>query len=343
MDKYILVTGGLGFIGSHICVDLINNGYGIVIIDNLSNSKLDVLKNIRLLTDGNYIPFYKWNVCDSIDVIFSNFNIYAVIHLAGLKSVSESIKNPLNYYKNNLTSTINLLSSMNKYNCNRLIFSSSATVYGSQQSPLREDMDIGIGINNPYGQSKFMIEKILKDQSSAYPDLKIISLRYFNPIGAHPSGKIGEDPNSRPNNLMPYILRVVFKNNINKKIEGYDELSVFGDTYNTPDGTCIRDYIHVCDLSKGHLLALKKIDTLCGYEVFNLGQGKGYSVLDVINCFKKVNKVKLPYSIIEKRVGDIDVVYCDIKKSKKLLNFKTEYDIEKMCIDSWNFQKNIII
>ena len=230
MTKYILVTGGLGFIGSHVCVELINNGYQIVIIDNLCNSKLKVVKNIKSLTNMNNITFYNKDVCDSLDEIFTKFDIYAVIHLAGLKSVSESVKNPVEYYRNNLVSTINLLSTMNKYKCKRLIFSSSATVYGSNVAPLHEDMEIGKGITNPYGQTKFMIERILKDQTIADPTFKIVSLRYFNPIGAHPSGKLGEDPNDIPNNLMPYILKVAYKNNINPFMEGYDTLSIFGNT-----------------------------------------------------------------------------------------------------------------
>ena len=339
MVKYILVTGGLGFIGSHICVELINNNYNIIIVDNLCNSKLKVLKNIKNLTNGNYITFYNRDMCDSLDELFCGFDIYAVIHLAGLKSVSESVKNPVKYYKNNLLSTINLLSLMHKHNCKRLIFSSSATVYGSNVSPLNEDMEIGKGITNPYGQTKFMIERMLKDQTIADPTFKIISLRYFNPIGAHPSGKIGEDPNDIPNNLMPYILKVAYKNNVDANMEGYNELSIFGNTYNTPDGTCMRDYIHVCDLARAHLLALTKINNINKYEYFNLGQGKGYSVLEIVKCFITTNNIKLPYCIKDKRVGDLETVYCDTKKSKKFLDFETKLDISRMCKDAWNFQK----
>jgi len=339
MTKYILVTGGLGFIGSHVCVELINNGYEIVIIDNLCNSKLKVINNIKSLTNMNNITFYNRDVCDSLDEIFCGFDIYAVIHLAGLKSVSESVKNPVEYYRNNLESTINLLSAMNKHKCKRLIFSSSATVYGSNIAPLHEDMEIGKGITNPYGQTKFMIERMLKDQTIADPTFKIISLRYFNPIGAHPSGKLGEDPNDIPNNLMPYILKVAHKNNVDPYMEGYDELSIFGNTYNTSDGTCLRDYIHVCDLARGHLLALQKINNFDTYEYFNLGQGKGYSVLEIVKCFMSVNKVLLPYSIKDKRPGDLETVYCDTKKSKSLLEFETKLDINTMCKDAWNFQK----
>ena len=333
----ILVTGGLGFIGSHIAVELLKNNYNVIIIDNLSNSKNSVLSRIAEISNKKVI-FYRKNLKDDISQIFNDQVIYAVIHLAGLKSVGESVNNPLLYYSENINSTINLIKTMERYGCKNLIFSSSATVYGNQKSPLREDMKIGNDITNPYGKTKYMIEEILNDYSKSNNNFNIISLRYFNPIGSHPSGLIGEDPNGLPNNLMPYILNVAYKNNIDFTMKGYDCLSIFGDNYNTKDGTAIRDYIHVADLARAHFLALKKIEQTNKYRYYNIGSGKGTSVLDIINTFKKVNKINLPYQICERRVGDLEEVFCDTTKSKKELGFKPKYNLSNMCKHSWNFK-----
>jgi len=333
----VLLTGGLGFIGSHIAVRLLNNNYHIVIIDNLSNSKLSTLNSIKKITNNDNISFYNLDLCRNINQVFENHHISAVIHLAGLKSVSESLKNPIFYYKTNIMSTINLLETMKKYNCNNLVFSSSATVYGNQKSPLHENLDIGHGITNPYGKTKYFIEEVLKDVSKSDDKFKIISLRYFNPVGAHPSGLIGENPNGIPNNLMPYILKVAYKNNIDASVADYDYLSIYGNTYETNDGTAIRDYIHVMDLANAHLLALKKIDNGDGYKFYNIGTGKGSSVLDIVKTFKEVNNVKLPYKFADKRFGDLELVYCDTHKSYEELGFSTEINLEQMCKDSWNY------
>ena len=334
----ILVTGGLGFIGSHVVVELLQNNYKVIIIDNLSNSKKSVLSKIELISNKKVL-FYQKNLKDDISQIFNDQIIHAVIHLAGLKSVGESVNNPLLYYSENIYSTINLIKIMEQYKCYNLIFSSSATVYGNQKSPLREDMKIGNGITNPYGKTKYMIEEILHDYSKSNINFKVISLRYFNPIGSHPTGLIGEDPNGLPNNLMPYILNVAYKNNIDFTMEEYDCLSIFGNNYNTKDGTAIRDYIHVVDLARAHLLALKNIDKINKYRYYNIGSGKGVSVLDIINTFKKVNKISLPYQICERRVGDLEEVFCDTNKSIKELGFKPKYNLSDMCQHSWNFKK----
>ena len=333
----ILLTGGLGFIGSHIAVKLLTNNYEVVIIDNLYNSKLSTLKNIKKITNSNNITFYNLDLSHNINQVFERHNISAVIHLAGLKSVSESVKDPIFYYKTNIMSTINLLETMKKYNCNNLVFSSSATVYGNQNSPLHENLDIGHGITNPYGKTKYFIEEILSDVSKSDDKFKIISLRYFNPVGAHPSGLIGENPNGTPNNLMPYILKVAYKNNIDASLSGYDYLSIYGNTYETNDGTAIRDYIHVMDLANAHLLALKKIKHSESYKFYNIGSGKGSSVLDIVKAFKEVNNVKLPYKFVDKRFGDLELVYCDTQKSFEELGFSTEINLEQMCKDSWNY------
>ena len=335
----ILLTGGLGFIGSHIAIELLSRNYKVIIIDNLSNSKLSVLSSIKRITNKEII-FYKRNLQDDISDIFTNHLIYAVIHLAGLKSVGESVKNPLLYYKENIMTTINLLETMEKFSCKNLIFSSSATVYGNQQSPLNENMQIGCNISNPYGKTKFMIEEILSDFCKTNQQFSATSLRYFNPIGAHPSGLIGEDPNGIPNNLMPYILKVAYKNNIDSKLGSYDYLSIYGNDYNTEDGTGVRDYIHVVDLARAHVLSLKNIEYPKGYDAYNIGTGIGYSVLDVVNTFIKVNNVKLPYKFLGRRNGDIDTVYCDSNKSRNKLNFSPEYNLQEMCKHAWNYQQN---
>ena len=336
--SHILITGGLGFIGSHVAVTLLNRGCSLIIIDNLHNSKKNVLEKIIRITNNKNIVFYERDLCDDIDDLFTNHTIDGVIHMAGLKAVKESIDNPLLYYRTNILSTINLVETMIKYKCYTLIFSSSATVYGSTKAPLKETSGTGKGITNPYGKTKYMIEEILRDVCVANKKFKIISLRYFNPIGAHPSGLIGEDPNGIPNNLMPYILKVAYKHNITSSLEGYDHLSIYGGNYNSKDGTAIRDYIHVMDVAKAHYLALNKIedlDELTNYNFFNIGNGTGYTVLDVINTFKKVNNVAVPYIFEERRPGDLEAVYCDTVKSKALLGFKPDYSLEDMCKHSW--------
>ena len=331
----ILITGGLGYIGSHVAVTLLNEGYTIIIIDNLNNSKKSVLDKIINITNNSNITFYERDLCNNIDDIFINHTIHGVIHMAGLKAVKESIESPLLYYRTNILSTINLVETMIKNKCYILIFSSSATVYGQSKAPLKESSETGKGISNPYGKTKYMIEEILKDICIAHEQFKIIALRYFNPIGAHPSGLIGEDPNGIPNNLMPYILKVAYKNNISSSIEGYEHLSIFGADYNSRDGTAIRDYIHVMDLAKAHYLSINKISDFTGYNYFNIGNGIGYTVLDVVNTFKKINKVKLPYILKDRRTGDLERVYCDTTKSEELLGFSPDYNLEDMCKHSW--------
>lgn len=328
----ILVTGGLGFIGSHTCVELLNANYKIVIIDNLSNSNIDVLDKIEQITSKRP-KFYKIDLCDKEKVreVFKENKIDAVIHFAGYKAVGESVNNPLKYYRNNLDSTLTLLEVMKEENCHNLIFSSSATVYGTPKKlPIKEDFPLST--TNPYGTTKLMIERILKDVSISDKEISIIVLRYFNPIGSHKSGLLGENPNGIPNNLMPYIVRVA-----NKELPF---LNVFGNDYDTKDGTGVRDYIHVIDLAKGHLKALEKSLNFKGIEYYNLGTGTGYSVLELVKTFEKVNNVKIPYKIVNRREGDIAECYADPTKAYKELGFKAEYDIEDMCKDSYNFIKN---
>ena len=323
----VLVTGGTGFIGSHTCVELLESNYEIVIVDNLINSKPEMIQNIEKITDKK-IKFYKNDLRDkeSIEKIFANEKIDAVIHFAGLKAVGESVENPLSYFDNNLISTIYLLEIMETYGVKKFIFSSSATVYGtSDVVPLTEESPLGV--LNPYGRTKLMIEEILNDYSFANKDMKITILRYFNPVGAHKSGIIGEDPNGIPNNLMPIITNVAAG-----KIS---EVKIFGNDYPTEDGTGVRDYIHVCDLAKGHIAALEHLKP--GVEVYNLGTGNGYSVLDMIKTFEKVNNVKVNYSYDKRRVGDIAVCYADPSKAKKELMWEAKLGIEDMCMDAWNY------
>ena len=334
--KYILVTGGTGFIGSHTCTLLLENNYKVIIIDNLIHSNENIVSKIELITNKK-ILFFKRDLSENIEDIFIRYDIHAVIHFAALKSVPDSISNPIIYYKNNIISTINLIETMQKYKCHNLIFSSSATVYGNNISPLSEDMITGKNISNPYGQTKFMIEQILKDVAIADPKFNIISLRYFNPIGAHPSGIIGESPTSPSSNLMPHILKST--NNPNQKLQ------IFGNTYNTPDGTCIRDYIHVMDVALAHMLALKKNNTLLSnYNSFNIGRGIGTSVLELIYAFEKSNNVNVPHKFVNKRKGDLNSVFCETHLSKNILNFEPTYSIEDACKHAWNFyQRNLII
>ena len=325
----ILVTGGLGYIGSHTVVELIKNNYEVVIIDNLSNSKIDVLDKLKKIT-GKDIKLYQEDVCDkdALRKIFKENKIDSVIHFAGYKAVGESVLKPLMYYRNNIDSTLSLLEVMQENNCFNIIFSSSATVYGNPKSlPIKEDFPLST--TNPYGTTKLFIEYILNDLYISDNKWNITILRYFNPIGADASGLIGENPNGIPNNLMPYIVKVA-----NKELEC---LSIFGDDYKTVDGTGVRDYIHVVDLSRGHVLALQNMH---GLNIYNLGTGKGTSVLELVNTFEKVNGVTINKKIVARRPGDIDACYASCDKAYKELGFKAEYDIEDMCRDAYHFVMN---
>lgn len=325
----VLVTGGCGYIGSHTCVELLDSGYDVVVVDNLSNSKEDVIDKIETIT-GKKVKFYKEDICnkDKMNEIFTSEEIDAVIHFAGFKAVGESVAKPLMYYRNNIDSTLTLLEVMKEHNCKKIVFSSSATVYGKPASlPITEDFPLQT--TNPYGSTKLMIEMILNDLYISDNDWSIAILRYFNPIGAHKSGLIGENPNGIPNNLMPYIVKVA-----NKELQ---ELSVFGNDYDTIDGTGVRDYIHVVDLAKGHIKAIEKVTKDKGIDKYNLGTGKGYSVLQIINTFKTVNNIDVPYKIVDRRPGDIDACYASTKKANDVLNWHAELEIEEMCRDAWNF------
>lgn len=328
----ILVTGGTGYIGSHTAVELLNSGYEIVIIDNFSNSKSDVLDKIKLITNKDF-KFYEGDVCnkDLLRKIFNENKIDAVIHFAGYKAVGESVKKPIMYYRNNIDSTLSLIEVMNEFNCKKIVFSSSATVYGNPTTlPIKEDFPLST--TNPYGSTKLMIENILRDLYISDNDWSIALLRYFNPIGAHVSGLIGEDPKGIPNNLMPYIVKVA-----NKEL---NELSIFGNDYDTPDGTGVRDYIHVVDLAKGHIKAIEKILKDKGIDAYNLGTGIGYSVLDLVTTFERVNNIKVPYKITDRRPGDIASCYADSSYALEKLNWKAEKGIEEMCRDSYNYILN---
>ena len=322
----ILVTGGCGYIGSHTCVELLNSDYDVVVVDNLSNSKEDVIGKIESIT-GKKVKFYKEDVCnyEALNSIFDNEKIDAVIHFAGFKAVGESVSKPLMYYRNNLDSTLTLLEVMGSHNCKRIVFSSSATVYGKPHKlPITEDFPLQT--TNPYGSTKLMIEMILQDLYKSDNEWSIAILRYFNPIGAHKSGLIGENPNGIPNNLMPYIVKVA-----NKELEC---LNIFGNDYNTIDGTGVRDYIHVVDLSHGHVLALQNMH---GLNIYNLGTGKGTSVLELVNTFEKVNGVTIKKKIVARRPGDIDACFASCDKAFKELGFKAQYNIEDMCRDAYHF------
>ena len=328
----VLVTGGMGYIGSHTVVELLENNYEVVIVDNLVNSKIDVLDKIEKIT-GKRPIFYQYDLCDyqDLETIFKENKIDVVIHFAGLKAVGESCEKPLLYYQNNLISTMNLLDIMAKYNCKRLVFSSSATVYGKPKSlPIQEDFPLST--TNPYGSTKLFIEYMLKDLYKADPTWSIAILRYFNPIGAHQSYILGENPNGIPNNLMPYIVKVATKE--------LDHLNIFGNDYDTKDGTGVRDYIHVVDLAKGHIKAVEKVLTTNKVDCYNLGTGVGYSVLEMVELFKKVNKVDVPYKIVERRSGDISSCYADPTYALKELGFKAEKTLEDMVRDSYQFVVN---
>ena len=329
--KNILITGGAGYIGSHIAVELLNKNYKVIVYDNLTNSSKISVKRVEEIT-GKNITFYEADILDEkkLSEVFEKEKIDVVIHCAALKSVGESVKNPLEYYNNNITGTLSLLKIMRKYSCKNIIFSSSATVYGDPESvPITEDFPKGT-CTNPYGWTKSMMEQIMTDLQKSDPEWKVVLLRYFNPIGAHKSGKIGEDPQGIPNNLLPYIAQVA--------VGKLDYLSVFGDDYDTVDGTGVRDYIHVVDLAKGHVLAVDKIDKLKGVSIFNLATGKGYSVLEVLKAFEKACGKKISYKIVQRREGDIAKCFADASKAYKILGWKAKKDIDEMCEDSWRWQ-----
>lgn len=329
----ILVTGGAGYIGSHTCVELLNAGYDVVVADNLYNSSKKAVDRVEQIT-GKKLKFYEVDLLDQPKVkeIFDKEEIEAVIHFAGLKAVGESVHKPLEYYNNNITGTLILCDEMRKHGVKNIVFSSSATVYGDPaQIPITEKCPKG-EITNPYGRTKGMLEQILTDLHTADPEWNVMLLRYFNPIGAHESGLIGEDPKGIPNNLVPYIAQVA--------IGKLDHLNVFGNDYDTPDGTGVRDYIHVVDLAIGHVKALKKIQENAGLCIYNLGTGHGYSVLDIVKNFEKATGVKIPYVIKPRRPGDIATCYCDPTKAKEELGWEAQYGIEDMCADSWRWQKN---
>lgn len=328
----ILVTGGAGFIGSHTCVELLNAGYEVVVLDNLVNASEKSLERVKAIT-GKEVTFYKGDILDRtiLNEIFEKEKIDSCIHFAGLKAVGESVQKPWEYYNNNISGTLTLVDVMRQHNCKNIIFSSSATVYGDPaEIPITENCPKG-QCTNPYGWTKSMLEQVLMDIQKADPEWNVVLLRYFNPIGAHKSGLIGENPNGIPNNLMPYITQVA--------VGKLKELGVFGNDYDTPDGTGVRDYIHVVDLAKGHVKAVKKLEDNSGLSIYNLGTGKGYSVLDIVKNFEAATGIKIPYSIKPRRAGDVATCYSDATKAKKELGWEAEYDIKDMCADSWNFQQ----
>ena len=330
----ILVTGGAGFIGSHTLIELYAAGHTAVVVDNLCNSNPVALQRVEEIIGVSEIPFYQVDIRDreGLEKVFSEHKLDACIHFAGLKAVGESVEKPWEYYENNIGGTLVLVDVMRKHGCKNIIFSSSATVYGDPaEIPITENCPKG-ECTNPYGWTKSMLEQVLMDIQKADPEWNVVLLRYFNPVGAHPSGRIGENPNGIPNNLMPYITQVA----VGKRTE----LGVFGNDYDTPDGTGVRDYIHVVDLAKAHVCALQAINRRCGIGIYNIGTGNGYSVLDMVNTFVKVNGVDVPYSIKPRRAGDIATCYCDPSKAKAELGWEAQYGIDEMVRDSWNWQRN---
>ncbi len=328
----ILITGGCGYIGSHTCLELIKAGQDIVVLDNFYNSKPEPLHRVEELCNTK-IKFYEADIRDEAALcrIFEENEIDTVIHFAGLKAVGESVEKPLLYFENNVGGTVTLCRVMNKYGVKRIVFSSSATVYGRNPVPYTEDMPVG-DVTNPYGRTKYMVEEILRDLCTSDPEWSVVLLRYFNPIGAHESGRIGEDPNGIPNNLMPYITKVAAGQ--------LSKLTVFGCDYNTPDGTGVRDYIHVVDLARGHVKACDYAMGHLGCEIFNLGTGVGYSVLDLVKTFSRVNDIDLPYQIGPRRAGDVDACYADPAKAREVLGWEATKNLEDMCRDAWHWQKN---
>jgi UDP-glucose 4-epimerase len=327
----ILITGGAGYIGSHTCIELLNAGYDLIVLDNLSNSKIDSLDRVKEIT-GKKITFYKVDLLNREDVenVFKKHHIDAVIHFAGLKAVGESVRLPLFYYQNNIIGTLNLCDVMKQYGVKNLVFSSSATVYGNPDGvPISEEFPLAT--TNPYGRTKLMIEEILRDLYISDTSWSIALLRYFNPVGAHKSGRIGENPKGIPNNLMPFITQVA--------VGKLRQLQVFGDDYQTIDGSGVRDYLHVVDLAVGHLKALEKVTSTNGVEAYNLGTGTGYSVLEIIATFEKVTGIKIPYKIVDRRPGDVDICYANPTKAKKKLGWVASKGLEEMCRDAWRWQK----
>ncbi|HOA20186.1 MAG TPA: UDP-glucose 4-epimerase GalE [Sedimentibacter sp.] len=327
----ILVTGGAGYIGSHTCVELLNNNHSVIIADNLCNSKIETINKIKQITNKDVL-FYQVDVTDrqAVESIFSSYQIDGVIHFAGLKAVGESVEKPLEYYYNNIVSTIILSKACIKYNVNKFVFSSSATVYGENKVPFIETMDL-LPTTNPYGETKAISERILMDVAKVNPNFSVSLLRYFNPVGAHKSGLIGESPIGIPNNLMPYVTQVA-----KGKLE---KLRVFGNDYNTVDGTGVRDYIHVMDLAEGHVAAIEKLTE--GVHIYNLGTGQGTSVLQLIHAFEEVNNIKVPYEIVGRRPGDIASCYADASKAERELGWKAKRGIKEMCRDAWRFEKGL--
>ena len=329
----LLVTGGAGYIGSHTVVELLNGGHEVVVLDNLSNSSYKAIERVEEIT-GKKVKFYEADLLDksALDLIFAQEDIDGVIHFAGLKAVGESVEKPWLYYHNNITGTLNLLRMMSERGCKKIIFSSSATVYGDpEQIPITEECPKGTA-TNPYGWTKWMIEQIMTDMHKADPEWKVVLLRYFNPIGAHESGRIGEDPKGIPNNLLPYVAQVA--------VGRLEKLGVFGDDYPTPDGTGVRDYIHVVDLARGHVKALAKFEDEAQVSVYNLGTGHGYSVLEVVKAFEKACGKEIPYEIKPRRAGDIAICYADSSKAKKELGWTAERGIDEMCADTWRWQSS---
>ena len=327
---YILVTGGAGYIGSHTCLELLNAGYEVVVVDNLANSKVESLRRVQALT-GKSLAFHQVDLLDAaaLNDVFVTYPVKAVIHFAGLKAVGESVSQPLRYYHNNVTGTLNLCQAMADYDVWKLVFSSSATVYGDPHTvPITEDFPLSA--TNPYGRSKLIIEEMLRDLPIADPRWRIALLRYFNPVGAHPSGQIGEDPSGIPNNLLPYVSQVA--------VGRLAKLSVFGNSYPTPDGTGVRDYIHVVDLALGHLRALEKLATSSGVAAYNLGTGQGYSVLEMVAAFEKASGKPIPYQITQPRPGDIAACYADPTKAREELGWEAQRGLAEMCADAWRWQ-----
>ena len=333
MTATILVTGGAGYIGTHTCVLLLEAGYSVIVIDNLSNSCYQAIERVEEIT-GKKIKFIEGDVRDKskLDSIFQQYDIHAVIHFAGLKSVAESVQKPIEYYNNNIFSTLVLCQAMKDASVKKMVFSSSATVYGDPKGEAATEESLVGGTTNPYGTSKLMLEKMLQDIYQADPSWNIALLRYFNPVGAHVSGLIGEDPTGIPNNLMPYIAQVA--------VGLRPFLSVYGSDYPTPDGTGVRDYIHVMDLAKGHVNAIAWLNTNPGIKAINLGTGKGYSVLDMLHAFEKAAGKKIPYKVVERRAGDVATCYSDPALAKQLLNWQAEHGLDAMCRDSWHWQLN---